>query len=717
MTTPAYSIVFSAVYAASEVVSIGNVIIPNSGGTAYQVATAANRGSRRSEAIALTAADGTNVTVGELQQSGTISATISGLAAGSASWVRCSSTGTIERIATPSGSDDVIGWAEADGRVHLMFGVLTPTLVTGSATASIGGVCTLEQFGAVGDGVTSDQAAWVAAMAALNAGTYKTLELGAKTYLVSGNTALTFGRSIVGQGATSVLKTTSNLPLVLVYDADAADRAKATTLADFAVEGSGKASGLGSQDGIRNGYLSGDGSSRVLISNVYAKSFGGIGIFTSYSDELGVGAVISDCRVESCAVGCLATEAELHNLQAVDNTVGLRAGGNCILIGGGFEGNTTAYEVTAGGNDAHGICIGTSWTHNTTAISIAATTNGQYFYNCRVFDGAISITNGNGLFHEFVGGHYEPTTLDGLGKARWIGVTFGASYYVSSSFTNGENEIIDPRGEDGTIPTWIGALIDPTYTFASDANQTLTAQQSAATCALDVQAGVISASRQLTSTRPPNRGQRFHIINRTAYALTYKWSTGTVVSIPSGCAAYIGADGTNAVILGIYSVTATGSGAGVFATAPTFVNGVSQSMAAGGTEDGFVLQYQGTKLRILEYVNEFQSTTASLNSPFIWTMVDGTTTRFDVVVTMKAVGSTAKAASYTGNVTAQRNGSTTAIVGAAEYGTAQETTAGDGIAWLVDDGTDTVSLGLTSADGDDRNWTMQVRIMEVTDDA
>lgn len=136
MATPAYAIIHSAlVNGVSGAVGRGAVVLPNAAApTLYVTATTANRGTRRSEAIALTAFGGTGVGTVELQQSGTIDASISGLAPGDeGSWVRCSATGTIERC-TPSGSDDIIGYAEADGRVHLMFGVLTAALVNGGGT-------------------------------------------------------------------------------------------------------------------------------------------------------------------------------------------------------------------------------------------------------------------------------------------------------------------------------------------------------------------------------------------------------------------------------------------------------------------------------------------------------------------------------------------------------------------------------------------------------
>lgn len=136
MTTPNYSVIFSAQLVGSSTVSVGQVLIPSAAGSSqYAVATSAIRGTRRAEGIALTAFSGANTGSVQLQQSGTIDATISGIGAGSTSWARCSTTGAIERFTpSPGGTSDIIGYAEADGRVHLAFGYLTENLVLGGSS-------------------------------------------------------------------------------------------------------------------------------------------------------------------------------------------------------------------------------------------------------------------------------------------------------------------------------------------------------------------------------------------------------------------------------------------------------------------------------------------------------------------------------------------------------------------------------------------------------
>jgi hypothetical protein len=218
MSRPDYSILYSAPVAPSVTSGLkGQAVIPsddpNDRGR-YVVATAANRGTRRSTGVALAnfAASGAV----NIQQSGELDAATSGLAAGAVSWVRVSSTGYLERVTTPVDADDVVGRAEADGTVRLMFGILTASVANGgsatvaddiaksagtaidrvqgirgrtiAATAPGAGEAyvynstdaewqpgkptppswfNVKDYGAVGDGVTDDLAAFEAAMAAM----------------------------------------------------------------------------------------------------------------------------------------------------------------------------------------------------------------------------------------------------------------------------------------------------------------------------------------------------------------------------------------------------------------------------------------------------------------------------------------------------------------------------------------------------------------------
>lgn len=129
MPSPQFSISFSAPLAGT----VGNggvatVLIPDATTGLYVVATTANRAGRRSTGIALD--DFTGGQAVNIQQAGQVDALTAGLGPGSASYVRVSATGQLERAAV-SGSDDVVGFVETDGTLHVLFGILTAAMVNG----------------------------------------------------------------------------------------------------------------------------------------------------------------------------------------------------------------------------------------------------------------------------------------------------------------------------------------------------------------------------------------------------------------------------------------------------------------------------------------------------------------------------------------------------------------------------------------------------------
>jgi hypothetical protein len=416
------------------------------------------------------------------------------------------------------------------------------------------GVTTLETRGAAGDGATDDTAQIADVGTDFGAGDTgsQVLALGARTYLTTGmaiGSPWPMGLSVYGQGPKSVFKTTTNAPCILMADGDASDRAKATTFSGISFLGDGKATGKTSQDGLRVGWgVPGlDGAARVFAQNLYAKDMGGIGFILAYTDLLGIGPVSVGCRAESCYIGMAGLEGEAHGFSANDCTTGLRVLGNFNMLGGQLEDNDVAYDLIAGGNDGHGNCVGVSFTHNAIAIQLGATTNGQYFTGCRLFDGDVVIATGNDKFHTFNACLIAGTDYDLFGKTRWLNCTFGQAYYNSSDFTDGENEFVNPLGEDGTVPSWIGQQHHCQVSYASNADKTLTSQQSWAEV-VEVAAGSESATVNLFNTRTPSRGQRLqYVINRTAQSVKYYFASGTGITIPTLKTAIVGVsnDGAN----------------------------------------------------------------------------------------------------------------------------------------------------------------------------
>jgi hypothetical protein len=132
---------------------------------------------------------------------------------------------------------------------------------------------------------------------------------------------------------------------------------------------------------------------------------------------------------------------------------------------------------------------------------------------------------------------------------------------------------------------------------------------------------------------------------------------------------------------------------------------------AGPTITGTVV-YQGTKLRILSIPGEVQTTTATTAVIATFTMLDETSCKFDFTASMKAVGVVAKAGGWTGSATYYRTGGGAPTIsnGTPNYGTAEETTAGDGVTFDVSG--NAVRVLATAADADDRNWTCEFRVAE-----
>lgn len=122
--------------------------------------------------------------------------------------------------------------------------------------------------------------------------------------------------------------------------------------------------------------------------------------------------------------------------------------------------------------------------------------------------------------------------------------------------------------------------------------------------------------------------------------------------------------------------------------------------------------YQGTKLRILSIPGEAQTTTATTVVIATFTMIDETSCKVDFTAGMKAVGAVAKAGGWTGSATYYRTsaGAPTITNGTPNYGTAEETTAGDNVEFNIS-GND-IQILATAADGDDRNWTCEFRVAE-----
>ena len=411
------------------------------------------------------------------------------------------------------------------------------------------GTCTPEQFGAVGDGVTNDNAAFVLAYLAMAAGTYGTLRLSAKTYLVTGAGLLPPpGTATIGQGNASILKTTSdNMILKVLLGEDC-------LFAHFQMQGNN--TGIGNQNGIESGYAGNDGANRIVIAHVTARNMGGRGFSMSSQPAPGAvpGPTLIGCKAENCTkqgfggyqqmqfIGCTARSAIAGSIWLYISA------GNVNFTGGDLSANAIGVQVAPGGNGAHGIIADTQINHCTdAAVDMLAFTQGMTFSSCHLYNGQIRM-NGNTGMTEFNNCVIDPDTFsftNAVAKFSNCRMPQGATNTFSVE-TGSDVEWIDCRGLDGTIPAFVAARMRTVYSFPGDANQTLTKQQSRA-AVLDISAGVITAARNLLNARAPKAGETQTVVNRTAQSINFFWSTGNGIVIPTLNTAVIDADATNAV--------------------------------------------------------------------------------------------------------------------------------------------------------------------------
>lgn len=114
--------------AVAGTILVGQCLVADAAGL-YYLGTDANRTTYgRCDGIAVTPGDSRNPVV--MIHVGPVEATVTGLGAGLEGWVRISTAGILERVATPSGDDEIVGWCETTGKLHAMFGLLTVDMVT-----------------------------------------------------------------------------------------------------------------------------------------------------------------------------------------------------------------------------------------------------------------------------------------------------------------------------------------------------------------------------------------------------------------------------------------------------------------------------------------------------------------------------------------------------------------------------------------------------------
>lgn len=435
------------------------------------------------------------------------------------------------------------------------------------AFALVAGACMLEQFDVNAGSGGNDQAAFVAAMDLVKAGTCRALVLGGKTYNVDGyewDGGAGNGGAIFGIGPKSVLKyriaTVDLTPgishgrtsMLLLRNVDT------ILLRDFTVEGDG----VLSQRGILAGIADSTAPQKLTLDNVFFKNLRLSSIHTTNApNPTSQVATMKGCRVEGAgtATGCIGIVGGAQMILDATDTSGCGIGwqfsaGNLTATGCVTDNNEIGLQLVPSGNDGHGTVTGCTFNHNTVNLEVQGIANGMTFGDSHFYAGEVKFKDNAGIV-SFGNCSLRPSAA---------GITFDNSLVhfvdtrIETSASPAINELNNPRTEfvrvvdlDGTVPSFVRDRVQMSFTFAADANDTLTKQESVAET-LIVASGVITATRDIVSALAPAgaKSRQIRIVNNNAQSVVFKWSSGTGITVASGAQRLIGSDGTNAIQLG-----------------------------------------------------------------------------------------------------------------------------------------------------------------------
>lgn len=252
-----------------------------------------------------------------------------------------------------------------------------------------------EDFGGIGDGLTDDTAAVLAAHA-----TGRTVDLGGieNVWKISTGIVQLPGQATIASGAT--LYTTANITLLTPADD--------SIYSGINFKGDGKDTGKTLQYGVN---LEGNGSfvgpTRTRGANCSFLNFGGDGVHLGNIVENHQGNLLMGFTYQACNTGLNVGErGEYTQIQGGSATLcntGVRVcGGNTNLGGMTISDNTIGVLLDAGDNDSHGHVTGCSINHNTWNVKANAITSKSFAFNGgSIYAGAIWLNHCEGV--RFVG--------------------------------------------------------------------------------------------------------------------------------------------------------------------------------------------------------------------------------------------------------------------------------------------------------------------------
>lgn len=305
---------------------------------------------------------------------------------------------------------------------------------------------TPEQYGAVGDGSTNDQAAIQDAVDSGNP-----VFFGKKNYRVNSTVTIPSNAMLFGCGVGSIISTTSNISIFTI-------QGKNAQIQNLAFVGNDTGA---AQTGINvtgNAGLTLDYTSNQLTNCYFKDLTRGIYVTlvvgTTGSQHQGAIYAVN-CYAESCGTGYyLDNRAEycsFSNCVAYACTTGvLIVAGNVGWYGGHIVDGTTGITFSSGSNDGKCVIAGTRINHCSTAVTSGAVTLGSKFIGCEMIANG-SITLSNTTTHEFMDctiGNATLTLTNSTG-VKFFNCRFNTT--PTFSFTNGSPRFFNCVFDSGVV--------------------------------------------------------------------------------------------------------------------------------------------------------------------------------------------------------------------------------------------------------------------------
>lgn len=270
------------------------------------------------------------------------------------------------------------------------------TKVTYSMIA--GAVSNIQDFGAVGDGVTDDAAS---IQLALNSGA-KSVFIPAGTYRVNTTLEIPSDVEVCGVGNSSIISLGANASVILI------DGTSDVYLHDFAINGNSATYTSTSNNAVFIDWRTTTGAN-VRLENLYIHDVGGVGIIgLAAVGTPSSGVQIEKCRVENTGAHGIITQDYISDVSICNNTV--KASGLGFADRPGITASRYGKNVIISNN----ICIGSSSALGTSVhgISIDATENATCTGNI------ISGWKGYGIEVGFVtNGTFQGNSITGCTRA------------------------------------------------------------------------------------------------------------------------------------------------------------------------------------------------------------------------------------------------------------------------------------------------------------